>query len=317
MSANVTAIYISAAATVLPQAVSEAEARTNRGLVGDRYFEGCGTFSDWEPKGPGRELTLIESEVLVALGLSAAEIRRNIVTEGVRLNDLVGKRFRIGDVLIEGIRLCPPCTHLDQVTGKQLLKSLADRGGLRANILSDGIIHVGDAIQIEPRRLQEVSPAQMEQLADVLMDCVESGASVGLMKPFTRERALAFWQCVADDVAAGKRALLVAEDAEGICGTVQLIFDLPENQPHRADLAKMLVHRRARRQGIGEALMKAAEQTARECGKTLLVLDAVTGGDAARLYERLGWVRVGDVPNFALYPNGGFCSTTYYYRELS
>jgi len=148
MSANVTAIYISAAATVLPQAVSEAEARTNRGLVGDRYFEGCGTFSDWEPKGPGRELTLIESEVLAALDLSAEEIRRNIVTEGVRLNDLVGKRFRIGNVLIEGIRLCPPCTHLDQVTGKELLKPLADRGGLRANVLSDGVIRVGDAITI-------------------------------------------------------------------------------------------------------------------------------------------------------------------------
>ncbi len=162
-----------------------------------------------------------------------------------------------------------------------------------------------------------VDDTHIEQLADVLMDCVEGGASVSFMKPFTRERALAFWQRVADDVAAGKRALIVAEDAEGICGTVQIIFDLPENQPHRADLAKMLVHRRARRQGVGERLMRAAEDAASSEGKTLLVLDAVTGGDAARLYERLGWVRVGDVPNFALYPDGGFCSTTYYYRELS
>ena len=191
MSARVSAIYISPAATVVPHAISEAEARANRGLVGDRYFEGCGTFSDWEPKGPGRELTLIENEVLAELGLSATELRRNIVTTGVRLNELVGKRFRIGEVFIEGIRLCPPCTHLDHVTGKQLLKPLADRGGLRANILSDGIIHVGDAIRLEPRRLQEVSPAQIEQLADVLMDCVKSGASVSFMKPFTRERALA------------------------------------------------------------------------------------------------------------------------------
>lgn len=316
MSARVSAIYISPAATVVPHAVSEAEARTNRGLVGDRYFEGCGTFSDWEPKGPGRELTLVESEVLAELGLSAAEIRRNIVTESVRLNDLVGKRFRIGEVLIEGIRLCPPCTHLDQVTGKELLKPLADRGGLRANILSDGVIRVGDTIRLEPRRLLEVQEAHIEQLADILIDCVEGGASVSFMKPFTRERALAFWKRVADDVEAGKRALLVTEDAEGICGTVQLIFDLPENQPHRADLAKMLVHRRARRQGLGERLIRAAEDAARTAGKTLLVLDAVTGGDAARLYERLGWVRVGDVPNFALYPDGGFCSTTYYYREL-
>lgn len=166
------------------------------------------------------------------------------------------------------------------------------------------------------RQLFTVDDTHIEQLADVLMDCVEGGASVSFMKPFTRERALAFWQRVADDVAAGKRALIVAEDAEGICGTVQLIFDLPENQPHRADLAKMLVHRRARRQGLGEWLMRAAEDAAKAAGKTLLVLDAVTGGDAARLYERLGWVRVGDVPNFALYPDGGFCSTTYYYRQL-
>jgi GNAT superfamily N-acetyltransferase len=111
--------------------------------------------------------------------------------------------------------------------------------------------------------------------------------------------------------------LLIAEDAQGLCGTVQLSFDLPENQPHRADLSKMLVHRRARRQGLGAALMRAAEATARESGKTLLVLDAVTGGDGARLYERLGWVRVGDIPDFALFPQGGFCSTTVFYRELN
>ena len=150
MPASVAAIYISPSATVLPKALNAVEARAHRGLVGDRYFEGCGTFSDWEPKGPGRELTLIESEVLAELGLSAAEARRNIVTAGLRLNDLVGKRFRIGDVLIEGIRLCPPCTHLDKVTGKALLKPLADRGGLRVDILSDGVIRVGDAITPEP-----------------------------------------------------------------------------------------------------------------------------------------------------------------------
>jgi GNAT superfamily N-acetyltransferase len=166
------------------------------------------------------------------------------------------------------------------------------------------------------RRLLTVDDEQVGALADLLIDCVEGGASVSFMLPLTRDRALAFWKRVAADVAEGKRALLVAEDARGICGTVQLVFDLPENQPHRSDLAKMLVHRRARRQGLGEALMGAAERTAVECGKTLLVLDAVTGGDAARLYERLGWMRVGDVPNFALYPEGGYCSTTYYYRDL-
>ncbi len=148
MSARVTAIYLSAVATQLPQAVSEAEARTARGLVGDRYFEGRGTFSNWEPRGPGRELTLIEGEVLAELALDAAEARRNVVTEGVRLNDLVGKRFWIGNVMIEGIRLCPPCSHLDDVTGMALLQPLAHRGGLRATILCNGVLRVGDAIAL-------------------------------------------------------------------------------------------------------------------------------------------------------------------------
>src|SRR5438309_199848 len=165
-------------------------------------------------------------------------------------------------------------------------------------------------------RLHTLDDAQIDELADVLIDCVEGDASVSFMHPLSRERAVAFWRRVAQGVAAGERALLVAEDAQGLCGTVQLVFDLPENQPHRADLAKMLVHRRARRQGLGEALMRAAENTARQCGKTLLVLDAVTGGDAARLYERLGWVRVGDIPGYALMPRGGLCSTTVFYRNL-
>jgi GNAT superfamily N-acetyltransferase len=167
------------------------------------------------------------------------------------------------------------------------------------------------------RRLHVVDDAYVDGLVDVLIDCVEGGASVSFMHPLTRDRAGAFWRRVAQGVAAGERALLVAEDAQGVCGTVQLIFDLPENQPHRADLAKMLVHRRVRRQGLGAALMRGAEATARECGKTLLVLDAVTDGDAARLYEKLGWVRVGDIPGYALMPRGGLCSTTVFYRNLA
>jgi GNAT superfamily N-acetyltransferase len=167
------------------------------------------------------------------------------------------------------------------------------------------------------RRLHSVNEATIEALADLLIDCVEGGASVSFMLPLTRERAVAFWRRVAADVAAGRRALLIAADADGICGTVQLSFDLPENQPHRADLAKMLVHRRIRRQGLGAALMRGAEAMARDSGKTLLVLDAVTDGDAARLYARLGWVRVGDIPNYALFPRGGFCSTTVFYRNLA
>jgi len=166
------------------------------------------------------------------------------------------------------------------------------------------------------RRLHALDDAHISGLAEVLIDCVEGGASVSFMHPLTRNRAVAFWSRVGQDVAAGRRALLVAEDAQGICGTVQLAFDLPENQPHRADLAKMLVHRRARRQGVGAALVQAAESMARECGKTLLVLDAVTNGNAARLYERLGWVRVGDIPGYALTPRGEPCSTTVFYRNL-
>ena len=167
------------------------------------------------------------------------------------------------------------------------------------------------------RRLHSLTDAHIQALADVLIDCVHAGASVGFMLPLTRDRALAFWRKVAADVAAGDRALLIAEDDHGICGTVQLIFDLPDNQPHRADLVKMLVHSRARRQGLGAALMRAAESTAREHRKTLLVLDAVTNGDAYRLYQRLGWVRVGDIPNYALYPDSRPCGTTYFYRDLT
>ena len=166
------------------------------------------------------------------------------------------------------------------------------------------------------RRLHTVSDSDVDGLAEVLFDVVEGGASVSFMHPFTRERAAAFWRKVGDGVTAGTRALLVAEDERGICGTVQLVYDLPENQPHRGDLAKMLVHRRARRQGVGEALLASAEAMAREAGKTLLVLD--TASDSAeRLYERRGWQRVGRIPDYALSPGGALLPTTYYYKLLA
>jgi len=166
------------------------------------------------------------------------------------------------------------------------------------------------------RRLEAVTGQQLGELADVLIDCVDGGASVGFMHPLSRSAALSFWQGVADGVDRGQRALLVAEDADGIAATVQLLLDVPENQPHRADLAKMLVHRRARRRGLGAALVRAAEATARGDGRSLLVLDAVSDGDAARLYARLGWIRVGPVPGYALMPDGAPCDTTFFYREL-
>jgi len=165
------------------------------------------------------------------------------------------------------------------------------------------------------RRLYALDEAHIDQLAIVLLDCVEGGASVSFMQPLSRERAVAFWRKVAQGVAAGERALLVAEDAHGMCGTVQLVLDQPENQPHRADLSKLLVHRRVRRQGLGEALMQAAEDMARDCGKTLLVLDTASD-TAARIYERLGWVRVGVIPGYALLPQGGLCDTVLFYRDM-
>ena len=165
------------------------------------------------------------------------------------------------------------------------------------------------------KRVHALDDSQIEELADVLIDCVEGGASVSFMHPLPRDRAVAFWRGVAQSVAAGERALLVANDAQGLCGTVQLVLDQPENQPHRADLSKMLVHRRARRQGLGAALLRAAEATARECRKTLLVLDTASD-NAERLYERVGWQRVGVIPGYALLPLGGLCGTTVYYRNL-
>ena len=166
------------------------------------------------------------------------------------------------------------------------------------------------------RRLRALDDAQVHQLAEVLVDCVEGGASVGFLRPLSLDRANQFWRRVADGVVAGDRALLVAEDERGVCGTVQLILHMPENQPHRAEVSKMLVHRRVRRRGVGAALLVAAETVARDHGKTLLVLDTASA-DAERLYERQGWVRVGSIPGYALAPEGGLCATTLYYRAVT
>lgn len=154
-------------------------------------------------------------------------------------------------------------------------------------------------------------------LADVLIDCVEGGASVSFMLPLPREKAMQFWRGVADGVARGERVLLIAQDGEGqILGTVQIILSMPDNQPHRGDVAKMLVHRKARRRGVAQRLLAALDDAAREAGKSVLVLDTVTGGDAERLYQRAGWQRAGVVPKYALMPDGAFCGTTFFYKHL-
>ncbi len=167
------------------------------------------------------------------------------------------------------------------------------------------------------RRLSATEAANaVDALADVLIDCVQGGASVSFMWPLPRAKALAFWRRVADGVARGERLLLVAEDAQHrIVGTVQLVLDMPDNQPHRAEVAKMLVHRAARRQGVAERLLQALDAEACAAGRTLLVLDTVTGGDAERLYARCGWQRAGSVPGYALMPDGAPCSTTYFYKQ--
>jgi GNAT superfamily N-acetyltransferase len=158
---------------------------------------------------------------------------------------------------------------------------------------------------------------KVDALAGLLIDCVEGGASVGFLRPLTRERARDFWVGVAQAVARGERILLVAEDTAGVLlGTVQLLLSLPENQPHRADVAKMLVHRTARRRGLAQRLLIELEAQARAAGRSVLVLDTVTGSDGDRAYTRAGWQRVGDIPNYALMPDGEYCSTTYFCRQL-
>ena len=170
------------------------------------------------------------------------------------------------------------------------------------------------AIQI--RCLQTIGDREIQGLSDVLIDCVEGGASVSFMLPMSRAKAEAFWHSTSAKVARGERVVLTAEDAAGtIVGTVQVILDQPENQPHRGDIAKMLVHRRARRRGVGAALLAAAERSALSAGKTLLVLDTASD-DAERLYARQGWQRCGQIPNYALWPNGTPCATTIFFKLL-
>jgi GNAT superfamily N-acetyltransferase len=167
------------------------------------------------------------------------------------------------------------------------------------------------------RCLHSPGDRELRELSDVLIDCVEGGASVSFLLPMSRAKAEAFWANAFGALARGDRMVLVAEETSGtIVGTVQLLLNQPENQPHRGDLAKMLVHREARRCGVGAALLRAAEEAAARAGKTLLVLDTVTGGDAERLYARNGWQRCGEIPGYALWPNGVPCATTVFFKQL-
>jgi len=180
--------------------------------------------------------------------------------------------------------------------------------------------------RISPEQARDQAEPLAAALADVLIDCVEGGASVSFMLPLARETALRFWRSVLDGVVRGERVLLVAdavaEATNGsasarIVGTVQLVTAQPDNQPHRADVAKMLVHRAARRSGVAGQLLAALDAAAIAEGKTVLVLDTVTGGDAERLYQRAGWTMVGSIPNYALMPDGAYCATTFFHKQLS
>ena len=174
---------------------------------------------------------------------------------------------------------------------------------------------IGTSVRI--REVTQPNARELAELGEVLIDCVEGGASVSFLWPMTRAKADAFWESAMASLQRGERRVLVAENAQGeIIGTVTVILNLPENQPHRGDVAKMLVRRSARRLGLGARLMRAAEDAALAAGRTLLVLDTVTGGDAERLYQRLGWTRVGVVPDYALWPDGRLCDTTFFYKRL-
>ena len=170
---------------------------------------------------------------------------------------------------------------------------------------------------LEVRRLTTPEARQnMSALAEVLVDCVEGGASVSFMWPFSQSAAEAFFEKVVEGMESGNRILLAAFIDSKLVGTVQILTALPPNQPHRAEIAKLLVHRVARGQGVGSCLMEEVERQARLAGKTLLVLDTVTGGDAERLYIKLGWLKAGVIPRFALFPDGRWCDTTICWKSL-
>lgn len=165
---------------------------------------------------------------------------------------------------------------------------------------------------VEAAELRRLVPA----LADILVDCVAGGASVSFMAPYTKADAAAFWSKVADAAEAGALGLVVAEiDGEPV-GTVQVAYDMPPNQPHRGEVRKLLVHRKARGLGLGKALMRAIEREAAARGRSLLCLDTASVA-AEHIYAGLGWQRVGAIPAFALLPDGGFCDTTIFYKRIA
>ena len=163
MAGKVVGIFIAGEKERLPVSVTSIEAIAHRGLVGDRYYANSGTFSGAEPLGPGREITLIEEESVNILTeqlhqtVNPAQLRRNVMTRGIRLNDLIGREFMIGNIRLLGVRLCHPCTHLERLSGWNVMTQLKERGGLRADILDNGWLHLGDTVNVHPDLPSEAS----------------------------------------------------------------------------------------------------------------------------------------------------------------
>lgn len=166
--------------------------------------------------------------------------------------------------------------------------------------------------------LRQATVGDLGELSDLLVEVVADGASVGFMSSLTPAEAMNFWGQQLESAERRERVVLVAVDAQqGLVGTIQLVTHLPDNQPHRADIAKLQVRKRARRRGVGAKLLRFAEAEAARLQRSLLVLDTVTGSPAERFYAQLGWQRVGVIPEFALWPDGRPCDSTFFYKRVA
>jgi GNAT superfamily N-acetyltransferase len=159
--------------------------------------------------------------------------------------------------------------------------------------------------------------ARVNELADILVDAVASGASVNFLAGFSRDEGRTYWCSQIPDIATGEIRLLVADDGRRLVGTAMLMFARQPNAAHRAEIGKMLVHSLVRRQGLGSRLLTAAEAAARQAGRTLLMLDTESGSAGDRLYRSCGWIEVGRVPDHAFRPDGSLAGTTIFYKRLA
>lgn len=167
-----------------------------------------------------------------------------------------------------------------------------------------------------PTRLSKPSPAQLDALAQLLVDCIAAGASIGWVRRPTLDAARAYWQRIAESEARGERCWWVIADGEAVLGTVQLLTDGPENGRRRAEVCKLMVHPSVRRRGFGQALMQAAETEARLLGRRLILLDTNTDSPAQRMYEALDWQVCGVMPDYAEQADGSLGATTWMYKRL-